>query len=776
MPFPLAYRCGYGMGAKSGMGECIACFVLAGGIGSRLWPLSRQDCPKQFHDLTGAGPMLARTLRRLKAREPGATTRCVIASERHGGNLRDALAGEDLEGVSLVLEPAARNTAAAVAVAALHTLATDGDRLVLIVPSDHEIDTDRQFWETVEHGIAPADAGRIVVFGVPPDRPETGYGYIEAASGDGPVRDVLRFVEKPDGETASSFLSDGGFFWNAGIFLARASRIEEAFACFRPDVLEGARAALAGAKGDGAGLRLRAKAYLAMPAQSFDHAILEKAGNIAMVPARFSWNDIGSWRSLREIGATDAGGNVAAGDVMAIDCRNSYLRGDGCLVSVVGLDGVAVVATPDAVFVAPLERSQDVRKIVARLDRAGRDEVRRMPSRGRDRSADERRGRVRRWLFEEALPLWSTSGVDGRFGGFHEALGFDARPLAGPKRIRTMARQVYAFAAAAACGWEGPADALIAHGLDFMAGNGRTARGGWVRALHAGGGVADSTEDCYDHACVLLALAHARGRGHRVADALARETLAFMDAHLSDWRHGGFHETVGESAPRRSNSHMHLLEAFLAWHETTGDDDYLRRAAQVVTLFTDHFFDAESWTLGEYFDRRWRPVAGAKRDWTEPGHQFEWAALLVDFAARTGRRDLIPFARKLYASALANGINRTTGLAYGAVSRAGEPLDPVSRSWPQAEALKAVIALDAAGGPDLKPEIEERVERLFRRHIDPAPRGLWIDRIDQDGRACVSAVPASILYHLVCALTRYLDAGARGAGSAVQPTSLRMKS
>lgn len=764
------------MGAKSGMGDRIACFVLAGGIGSRLWPLSREDCPKQFHDLTGAGSMLVRTLRRLGARERGEAVRYVIASERHGANLSGALDAEEFDAVGLILEPAARNTAAAVAVAALHTLAVHGDSLVLIVPSDHEIDTDRQFWETVESGVAAADAGRIVVFGVPPNRPETGYGYIETAPGEGPLREVLRFVEKPDAATASSFLADGGFFWNAGVFLARASRIEAAFACFRPDLLESVGVALANARRDAAGLHLPPEAYLAMPAQSFDRAILEKTENIAMVPARFSWSDIGSWRSLREIGATDAGGNVVAGDVMAIDCRNSYLRGDGRLVSAIGLEGIAVVATADAVFVTPLERSQDVRKVVARLEQAGRAEVSRTVMRGFDTAAKGLRGRVRHWLFEAALPLWSTAGVDEHFGGFHEALGFDARPLGKPKRIRTMARQVYAFATAAACGWDGPADALIAHGLDFMTRHGRTAQGGWAHALHAGGGIADPTEDCYDHACVLLALAHASRHGHRQADILARETFAFLDARLADSRHGGFRETTGEFAPRRSNSHMHLLEAFLAWHETTRDDDCLHRAARIATLFMDRFFDAESWTLGEYFDACWRPLGGARGDWTEPGHQFEWAALLLDLAARTGRRDLAPFARKLYATALANGTNRVTGLAYSAVSRTGEPMEPISRSWPQAEALKAAIALDAAGGPDLKPEIEERVERLFHRHLDPAPKGLWIDRIDESGHARASDVPASILYHLVGALTRYLDAGAEQAPPVAQPTSRRMKS
>ena len=182
-----------------------------------------------------------------------------------------------------------------------------------------------------------------------------------------------------------------------------------------------------------------------------------------------------------------------------------------------------------------------------------------------------------------------------------------------------------------------------------------------------------------------------------------------------------------------------------------------RRAARIIDLFRSHFFDPESWTLGEFFDRDWKPAAGVEGDWTEPGHHFEWASLLVDFAAKSGQKDLIVFARKLYASAIANGLNRATGLAYAAVSRQGLPLEGVSRSWPQSESIKAAIALDGTGGPDLKPEIEARVGRLFRWHIDPAPQGLWIDQIDERGRSLATEVPASIFYHLVSALTQYLD-------------------
>ncbi|MBZ9833013.1 AGE family epimerase/isomerase [Mesorhizobium sp. CA2] len=739
------------------MSQRIVSFVMSGGVGSRLWPLSREDNPKQFHDFSGDGSMLAKTVRRLAARTQGETPIFLIASERHADRVHADLAGIDLAGGGPLFEPTGRNTAAAVALASLRTLSEYGDELVLVVPSDHEISTPGQFWQSIEAGAAAANTGRLVVFGLKPTQPETGYGYIEVGTGRDGVFDVSRFVEKPDLATAQAYVDAGSFYWNTGIFLFRAGAMRDAFAAHEPKIWQATQAAYEAATSDLSGLYMPLDLYSAIPSTSIDYAIMEQAKDIAMVPAGFRWNDLGSWQSLLDVGPSDKGGNVIVGDVVAIDCENSYIRSEGRLLSAIGMKDVAIVSTADATFVAPVSHSQHVKKIVEQLEKSGRLETRFTPAHDRVIESGAWRRRVRHWLFEETLPLWSTLGVDERHGGFHEALGFDAAPLMKPKRMRTQARQVYAFAVAKERGWDGPADRLIAHGIDFMAGQGRTDRGGWVRTLNIDGSVADPVEDAYDHSCVLLALAHAHMSGHPDALRLAEETFAFLDAHLEDARLTGFLETSDGAEERRSNPHMHLLEAFLAWHKATGERACLRRAARIIDLFRSHFFDAESWTLGEYFDDGWKPAAGEKRSWTEPGHHFEWASLLVDFAARSGQGELTAFARKLYASAIANGLNRATGLAYGAVSRQGLPLDTVSRSWPQAEAIKAAIALDGSGGPDLKPEIEARVGRLFRWHIDPAPLGLWIDRIDERGRSLATDVPASIFYHLVCALTQYLD-------------------
>nr|WP_295468894.1 AGE family epimerase/isomerase [Mesorhizobium sp.] len=732
----------------------ISCFVMSGGVGSRLWPLSREDNPKQFHDLSGDGSMLVRTIRRLRARTAGEAPVSLIASERHAERVRDDLAGIDLGGGMAVFEPMGRNTAVAVAVAAVLVL-EKGDGLALVVPSDHSISTDRQFWETIEKGVPAAEAGQLVVFGVKPTHPETGYGYIEA-DGEGDVRAVRRFVEKPDLATAETYLAAGTFFWNAGMFLFRASAMRDAFLRLQPEIWRQAEAACQAAAREVSGIYLPLEIYAEVPSISVDYAIMEKTAGIAMVPAGFRWNDLGSWQSLLEVTPTDADGNVVIGDVVAIDTENSYLRSQGRLLSVIGMKDVAIVATPDATFVAPVSESQNVKKIVERLEKSGRLETKFTPAQDRVLANGAWLPRVRHWLFEEALPLWSTAAIDARYGGYYEAMGFDRRPIPKPKRMRTMARQIFAFSVAKTHGWDGPADRLIAHGVDFITTKGRTVDGGWVRTLDVDGSVLDPTEDAYDHACVLLALAHAHRAGNPDALTLGEATFAFLDDRLEDRNMRGFLETSQGEGLRRTNPHMHLLEAFLAWYDATGNRQYLRRAARIIDLFRSHFFDPESWTIGEFFDDDWKPAVGEKGQWTEPGHHFEWAALLVDFAHKSGQKDLVAFARKLYASAIANGLNRATGLAYGAVSREGIPLERTSRSWPQTEAIKAAMALDDTGGPDMKPEIEARVGRLFRWHIDPAPSGLWIDLIDERGRALAKDAPASILYHIVTALSAYM--------------------
>lgn len=264
--------------------------------------------------------MLLRTVKRMGARGGEMPVPVyLLASERHADRISQDLSGVDLAGGRAILEPMGRNTAAAVVLATEITLREHGDDLVLVVPSDHEITTDRDFWNTVEAGTDAAMAGRIVVFGIQPDRPETGYGYIEVGPQNENTRDVIRFVEKPNEETAIQYLESKNFLWNSGIFLFRASTMRDAFRAHAPQIWDGAVTALDEATSNVSGTYLPHDLYAEVPSISVDYAIMEHAQDIALVPARFRWNDLGSWQSLLEVSSSDGSGNVIVGDVVAID-------------------------------------------------------------------------------------------------------------------------------------------------------------------------------------------------------------------------------------------------------------------------------------------------------------------------------------------------------------------------------------------------------------------------------------------------------------------------
>lgn len=741
-------------------------FVMCGGSGSRLWPLSRIDKPKQFHHLSGDESLLLATLKRLQFAPENRIS--VIGAQAHSEQIAEIISAmSDVGDIRTILEPVARNTAAVAALASLSALSGCDDALILLCPADHEISTTEQFWQSVAQGVPAAAQGAIVTFGLLPERPETGYGYIEAGQLTEAGYAISRFTEKPDYDSALSFIRQGKYFWNSGIFLFRASTMRDTFLQYAPDIWLAVQAALDKAKRDDYAIRLPEYLYQSVPAISFDHAIMEKAGRRVLIPASFRWSDLGSWHSLLQHQPQDSCGNVLCGDVIAHDCNNSYIRSESGLLAVSGLNDMAVIATKDATFVAPLAQSQHVQAIVRQLTQQNRAEL---YYEAPISLSGTHRQKVQDWLFEQALPLWSVRGTDHRHGGFYESLSMQGLPVAGLRRSRTIARQIYAFAKSSQAGWSGEAAGLIAHGLIFMQAKGRSRNGGWVQSFHADGSVAESQENLYDQTCMLLALSYAHQTGHNQALQLAQETFAFLDARLAHPK-GGFYETFADHANPQailsSNAHMHYLEACLVWHEVSGDIVFLHRAAEIVALCEYYFFDRDYWCLGEYFTANWQWVRDARGDHTEPGHAFEWAALLSDYAKRTGCQNTQRMAHRLYSNAISSGINRTTGLAYNVVSREGKPVDSGSRSWQQCEAIKAAIMLDGYNGQNMKPEIEARIATLFRWHLHPAKRGLWIDRVDKNGSHCSGHVPASILYHLVSALTLYLQVTAKAADTPV---------
>ncbi|MFO7338281.1 MAG: mannose-1-phosphate guanylyltransferase/mannose-6-phosphate isomerase [Lysobacteraceae bacterium] len=346
--------------------------LLSGGSGTRLWPLSREAYPKQFLPLVGNESMLQETWRRVA--ELAGAAPLVVANEEHRFMVAEQLRQAGARPAAILLEPVGRNTAPAIAVAALQATADGGDPLLLVLPSDHAVRDREGFHRAVRAASAAAGQGRLVTFGIVPTGPETGYGYIKAAPGDG-VRPVERFVEKPDAETARAYVASGEYFWNSGMFLFRASRYLEELERFRPDILAACRRAFAGASRDADFVRLEREAFAASPSDSIDYAVMEKTGAASVLPVDVGWNDVGSWSALWEVAEHDAEGNAHHGDVVALGCRNTYAWTDRRLVALIGLEDVVVVDTDDALLVAHRDRVQEVKDVVAGLKRDGRGEA-----------------------------------------------------------------------------------------------------------------------------------------------------------------------------------------------------------------------------------------------------------------------------------------------------------------------------------------------------------------------------------------------------------------
>ena len=341
--------------------------LLCGGSGTRLWPLSRTHYPKQFIPLVGETSLLAQTLERVSGVSSGAAP-LVVCNENHRFMTAAVLEQCQQTASAILLEPEGRNTAPAIAVAALEALAIGDDPVLLVLAADHVITDVAAFERSVLLAESAAMRDQLVTFGITPSRPETGYGYIRAGEmvGDG-IFEVASFVEKPSLETATDYVESGEYYWNSGMFLFRARRYLDELEAVRPKMLVAARAAHAKALRDGVFVHLDAEAFGNCPNESVDYAVMEEAKQTAMVTLNAGWSDIGSWSALHEATALDEQGNAVRGDVMLMDTENSYVYADQGLVTTVGIKGLVVVSTPDALLVASRDRVQDVRELVQRL-------------------------------------------------------------------------------------------------------------------------------------------------------------------------------------------------------------------------------------------------------------------------------------------------------------------------------------------------------------------------------------------------------------------------
>ena len=349
--------------------------ILSGGSGTRLWPLSRKMHPKQLLPLLHETTLLQDTANRFKS-SSDVTSGMVICNDDYRFMVAEQIRQSSLDNVDIILEPMGRNTAPAIALAAFNAIKDSNDPILLVLPADHDIKNVDGFIKAVDVGAEQSNDGRLVTFGVVPDMPETGYGYIQAGkavSDDCSV--VKRFVEKPDQATAEQYIKEGNYYWNSGMFMFKASVYLDALLKHAPEMHAVCENAFNNSEQDMDFLRIPADVFQECPSDSIDYAIMEKVDNAVVIPVDIGWNDVGSWTALHDLGDVDSSNNTIIGDVEALDIRNCYVRSEKQLVVALGVDDLIIVDTDDALLVAHRDKVQCIKTIVEKLTKEGRDEV-----------------------------------------------------------------------------------------------------------------------------------------------------------------------------------------------------------------------------------------------------------------------------------------------------------------------------------------------------------------------------------------------------------------
>jgi mannose-1-phosphate guanylyltransferase/mannose-6-phosphate isomerase len=700
---------------------------MCGGGGSRLWPASGAERPKQFLKLLGETSSFQEAALRA-AGLPEAARPLIVAGVGHLGHIRAQLAEIGVE-ATILLEPEARDSSAAIAAALAWIEVADPEAVAVIMSADHHLPDRAAFARAIAETLAAARDGAIVTLGVQPTAPATAYGYIRAGAPGSGVRPVAAYVEKPDPARARTYVRQG-YLWNSGYFVAAARALIEELAAFAPEVLAAARAGVAEGLREGDALRL-GDAFRTAPKVSIDYAVMEN----------FEWSDLGAWDAIWAAAEKDPQGNVLSGNSQAVDARNNLVVAPNRLhVALLGTKGVGVIIQGEAVLVCDLSQSQLVRAIAGAAPR---------PSPNGFESLGDAAAWYEMWLRTAALPLWSTAGVDPVSGAFREALRLDGRPEEAWRRARVQAREVIVYASAAKAGIEGPWLSVARRGFEDFKRGYRAESGLFLNSLELDGTIRDESTPIYEQAFALLAMAALYQVAPDLSDLPAEALKTLLG--LEPYRHpkGGFRE-LGDH-PFQANCLMHLLEAALAWDELGVDPAWTSLADELVGLARTRFIDADGGFLREFFDADWRPAAGDDGRQVEPGHQFEWAWLLERWGGARGDEAARAEARRLFQSGL-RGIDAVRGVAVDVLWDDLSVRDARARLWPQTEYLKAALWL----GDDAE---ALRAAKGLALYLDVPARGAWRDKLGPDGHFIDEPAPASSFYHLIGAILPLIERG-----------------
>ena len=350
--------------------------ILSGGSGTRLWPLSRKLHPKQLLPLLNQTSLLQDTINRLDGLE-GIESTVVICNEEYRFMVAEQVHATSIDSRAIILEPIGRNTAPAIALAAFNALLTNEDAVLLVLPADHDIKSVSEFHKAIKAGLQQAQKGHFVTFGIVPDAPETGFGYIKAAStvAVNEAAGIEKFVEKPDIDTATQYLKEGGYYWNSGMFMFKASEYLKALDEFAPEIYRASENAMNAANRDMDFIRVGIEEFKKCPADSIDYAVMEKVSNAVVIPVDIGWSDVGSWSALHDIGDQDENNNILIGDTKCVSTTNCYVRAETKLVTTLGIEDIIIVDTEDALLVANKNQVQGIKEIVEALRDENRNEV-----------------------------------------------------------------------------------------------------------------------------------------------------------------------------------------------------------------------------------------------------------------------------------------------------------------------------------------------------------------------------------------------------------------